>query len=73
MLSHYGYGCVADYAQTLFRDCTANIRAVHMTYHHNDRSELRCHHITQFHTINEYIFIFFALVKDAGMMLGCFL
>lgn len=58
VLSHYGYGCMADYAQTLFWDCTAKIQAVHMTYHHNDSSELRCHHITVLHYkwVDIYIF-----------------
>lgn len=35
----YGWLC----SQTLFWDCTAKIRAVHMTYHSSDSRELRCH------------------------------
>ncbi len=35
----YGWLC----SETLFWDCTAKIRTVHMTYHSGDSRELRCH------------------------------
>ncbi len=35
----YGWLC----SQTLFWDCTAKIRAVHMTYHSGDSRGLQCH------------------------------